>query len=183
MIRVRPARLLPLLAALLLSAPAESLRAQAVGGSVGLAAPVGPLADGRGVGVRIQGSLYSPGGLVRGDVAGLFLPGSDEEGQPASRMSDYRSVSLGANLLPVLVRSEALQVRGLVGLSGHSVSVPNTNNPYGIVPGAQLGGVLERAWNGHALTGETGLHLIASDHGLGELEAALFVPVSIGIRW
>jgi hypothetical protein len=183
MIRIRTARLLPLLAGLLLSAPPASLRAQAFGGSVGLAAPVGPLADGRGVGVRIQGSLHSPGGRLRADVAGLFLPGSEGDGLHATRTRDYRSVSLGANLLPVLVRSEALRVRGLIGLSGHGVTVPGTNNPYGIVPGAQLGGVLERTWKGHALTGEAGLHLIASDHGLGELEAALFVPVSIGIRW
>lgn len=181
MIRIRPARILPLFAALLLAAPA--LRAQAIGVSAGLALPTGELAENRGVGVRVQGSVYVPRTFVRVDVAGVSFPESSDGNASGAEMAEYRSVSVAANLLPVFRSTETLQVRGLVGLSGHRVSTPGFTNNYGTVPGVQLGGVLERTWGGRTLTAEAGFHSILSDHGLGELKAAAFFPVSMGIRF
>lgn len=169
--------LLPLLFALL-RAPAASLSAQAVAGSGGIAVPMGALAEERGVGFRVQGSVFTPSGRVRADLAGVSFPAADEPGAEA-----YRSLSVAINLLPTLVRTGPMRLRALAGLSAHWVDVPGVSNPYGTVPGLQLGGVLERAAGGGTLTAEAGLHLIASDYGVGELEGAFFVPVLIGFRF
>ncbi|HST57953.1 MAG TPA: hypothetical protein VLK84_04680 [Longimicrobium sp.] len=179
-----PVRLASLFTALLLlSTPAAPLRAQSVGGSVGPAVPVGALAEDRGVGLRIAGSLYPRGRLLRVDLAGVIFPGTGDEDRLGPSRGEYRSASLAANLVPTFRRTEALQVRGLFGLSVHRLSVPGVPNPYGTVLGTQVGGLLERTGGGRTLTAEAGIHLIGSDHGLGELEAALFIPLSIGIRW
>ncbi len=179
-----PVRLASLLIALLLlSAPASPLRAQSFGASVGPAVPVGALAEDRGVGLRIAGSVYPRGNLLRVDVAGVIFPGTGDVDRLGPSRGEYRSASLAANLVPVLRRTGALQVRGLAGLSIHRLGVPGVPNPYGTVLGTQLGGLLERTRGGRTLTMEAGVHVIGSDHGLGELEAALFVPLSIGIRW
>lgn len=170
------------LLALLLALP-TSLSAQRVGGSVGLAVPSGALAETRDVGWRIQGSLYSPGGRLRLDVARVAFPGSDLADSASAQERDYSSVSVAGNFLPVITGSETMRLRALVGLSAHRVSVPGVRNPYGLVAGAQLGGVVERTWSRRAIVLESGLHLIASDHGLGELDAGFFIPVGIGVRW
>jgi hypothetical protein len=174
-----PVRRALLLAVLLLSAPPAPLRAQSPGGSVGLAVPVGALGKDRGVGLRIQASVYPTGNLLRVDLAGLVFPGTGEANEEGTATGEYRSASLAANLVPVFRRTEAGAVRGLIGLSVHQLNVPGVPDPYGTVLGSQLGGVLERTGGGRTLTAEAGLHVIGSDHGLG----ALFVPVSIGIRW
>lgn len=170
---------LALLLPLLLAARVDAVRAQSFGVSAGLAAPVGPLAEHRGVGLRVQGSLHSPERLLRVDLAGTFFPGADRDGQAG----DYRSYSLGANLVPVLARGGDTRLRGLIGLSAHRVDVEDVSNPYGIVPGLQLGTVLEGGWSDRTLFAETGLHVIATDHGLGDFEGAVFVPVTVGIRF
>jgi hypothetical protein len=167
--------------AALLAVPAAS---QTFGASAGVALPVGGLAEHRTAGIRVAGSVYSSSGFVRGDVAGVILPGTELADASSTQTDDWRSVSIGANVLPVLARSETLRVRALAGLSAHSVSVRRGgDNPYGVVGGVQLGSVLERSWNGRTLTAEVGLHVVASDYGVGELEAATFVPLSAGIRW
>lgn len=170
---------LALLLPLLLAARGETLHAQTLGVSAGLAAPVGPLGEHRGVGLRVQGSLYSPERLLRVDLAGTFFPG-DGGGAEAG---DYRSIGLGASLTPVLVRAGDTRVRGIAGLSAHRVHVTGDTNPYGIVPGLQLGTVAEGAWDGRTLFAETGFHVIASDFGVDELEGAYFVPITFGIRF
>lgn len=170
---IRLALFLPLLLA------ADLLRAQSLGVSAGPVIPVGPLGEHRDVGLRVQGSLYSPERLLRVDLAATLFPGDNRDWQAG----DYRSLSLGANLLPVFHRAGGTRVRGLIGLSAHKVDVEGASNPYGIIPGLQLGTVLEGAWGGRALHAETGLHVIASDHGVGELEGAYFVPVTFGIRF
>lgn len=172
---IRLALLLPLL----MAARTEALHAQTLGVSAGLAAPVGPLGDHRGVGLRVQGSLYSPERLLRVDLAGTFFPGDDR----GSETGDYRSASLGASLTPVLVRPGDVRVRGLAGLSVHRVHVTGARNPYGSVPGLQLGTVAEGAWDGRTLFAETGFHVIASDFGVGDWEGAYFVPVTFGVRF
>ena len=177
-----PARLALLLAGLLCSASAPPLRAQSLGGSVGPAMPVGALAEDRGVGLRVQASVY-PSNLLRVDLAGVVFPGTGDAEDLGPAKGEYSSASLAANLVPVFGRRGASQARGLIGLSVHRLSVPGVPNPYGTVLGTQVGGLLERTGRGRTLWAEAGLHVIGSDHGLGELEAALFVPVSIGIRW
>jgi hypothetical protein len=170
-------------AAVLLLAPAASLHAQGVGGSAGIALPVGSLAEHRGVGFRAQGSVYSPGGLLRGDVAGVFFPGDDSADTSPSQSGDWRSVGIAGNVLPRLMHTETLSVRALAGLSAHRTSIPGVRNPYGVVPGGQLGGVVERSVGRGWLTVEGGLHLVATDHGVGELEPVIFVPLTVGFRW
>lgn len=176
-------RLFAPLAFLLLSASAPPLRAQSVGGSVGPAVPVGSLAEDRGVGLRIQGSVYPRGRLLRLDLAGVVFPADGGSAPGRAEAGEYRSVSIAANLVPMFRRRGALQVRGLAGLSAHRLSIPRTTNPYGTVVGTQFGGVLERTGSGRTLTAEAGLHVIGSDHGVGELQAVLFVPLSVGVRW
>lgn len=170
---------LALLLAPLVVAATGPLRAQTLGVSAGLAAPAGPLAEHRGVGLRVQGSLYSPERLLRIDLAGTFFPADG----PGPQARDYRSVNVAANFAPVLARAGDARVRGLAGLSAHRVHVPGVANPYGLVPGLQLGVVAEGARDGRAFVAETGFHVIASDHGVGELEGAYFVPVTVGIRF
>jgi hypothetical protein len=173
---IRIALLLPLVITV---AHAEALHAQTVGVSAGLAAPLGPLGEHRGVGLRVQGSLYSPERLLRVDVAGTFFPGDGRGGETV----DYGSASVGANLTPVLVRVADARIRGLAGLSVHRVHVTGDTNPYGLVPGLQLGAVVDGAWDGRTLFAETGVHVIASDYGVGDFGVASFVPVTIGIRF
>jgi hypothetical protein len=173
---------LAFLSVALLCASATSVQAQSFGASAGLAAPLGPLAEQHDIGWRVQGSAHLAGGQWRLDAAAVTFPGNTADSSYTAGR-DYRSFSLAGNLLPTVIRSESTRLRALVGLSVHRVDVERLNNPYGMVAGGQLGGVLERAWNGHALTAEAGVHLIATDHGLGELDAAYFIPMGIGIRW
>jgi hypothetical protein len=170
-------------AAVLLLAPAGSLHAQTFGASAGLAVPLGSLAEHRGVGFRAQGSVYSSGGRFRGDVAGVFFPGDDSADTSPSQAGDWRSVSVAAHVLPRLAHTETLSVRALAGLSAHRASIPGVRNPYGVVAGAQLGAVVEHAIGGGWLTAELGGHLVATDHGVGELEPVLFIPLIVGLRW
>ena len=167
---------------LLVALPSE-LPAQAFGASVGLAVPLGSLAEYRHTGYRAQGSLTSPGGRLRAEVAGVLLPGTEEPGVSPWRTRDWRSLSIGGSFLPTLGHSEALRVRALVGLSAHRSSMPGVSNPYGTVPGLQLGTVLERSWKTSILTAELGLHVVASDFGVDELHGAFFLPFLVGIRW
>lgn len=170
------------LAAMLCALP-PAAPAQGVGAAAGPAVPLGGLGEHRGIGVRGQLSLYSPGGLLRGDVAGMAFPGSDDAGASAWRTGTWRSVSFAGNLLPTLARPADGRVRGLVGLSAHRMSISGADNPYGTVPGAQLGGVVERSWKGATLTAELGLHLVASDFGVDEMHGSFSLPVMVGIRW
>ena len=169
-------------AAVLLLAPAASLHAQ-IGGSAGIAVPLGSLAEHRGVGFRAQGSLYSSGGRFRGDVAGVFFPGDGSADTSPSQSGDWRSIGVAVNVLPRLTHTETLSVRALGGLSAHRTSIPGVRNPYGVVPGAQLGAVVERSIGGGWLMAEVGAHLVATDHGVGELEPVTFIPLSVGFRW
>ena len=168
----------------LLCAPAASLDAQAFGGSAGIAVPVGTLAANRDLGLRVQGSYYTPGGRLRADVAGVYFPGNETQGQVTTNYADWRSLSLGVNFLPRLrPATDALTLRALLGLSAHTMSIKGDDNPYGIVPGLQLGGVLEHRTRFGMLTAEAGYHIVASDYGVAELEPVLFVPVLIGFRF
>ncbi len=170
--------LFPLLVAL----PA-ALASQSIGANLGLALPLGSLAEYRQVGYRAQGSLTSAGGLLRAEVAGVFIPGTDDPGASDWRTHDWRSLSIGGSVLPTLGQSETLRIRGLFGLSAHRSSIRDVSNPYGTVPGLQLGTVLERSWRTSILTAELGLHVVASDFGVDEFGGAFFLPLLVGFRW
>jgi hypothetical protein len=157
--------------------------AQNLGVSGGLAMPLGSLGEYRSIGIRGQLSAFSPGGLLRVDLGGVLLPGGADPRVSTWRTGTWRSVSVAGNVLPLLSRSESLNVRGLVGGSVHWMSVRGEDNPYGMVPGLQIGALWERPWNGRALTAEFGLHTVISDYGVDEYGASYSLPLLVGIRW
>lgn len=157
--------------------------AQSLGVSGGPAVPLGGVGEHRGVGVRGQLSAFSPGGLLRADLGAVLLPGSEAPGGNAWRTGDWRSVSVAGSALPLLFRSESLALRGLVGISAHRASIRGAENPYGTVPGIQLGTVWERPWGRHTLTAELGLHAVLSDYGVDELGISGTLPILVGVRW
>lgn len=168
---------------LLLAALPAALPAQGVGASVGLAVPLGSLGEHRQLGYRAQGTLSAMDGLLRAEVAGVLVPGTEDAGATPWRSHEWRSFSVGGSVLPTLGRSGPLRVRGLIGLSAHRSEIRGVPNPYGTVPGLRLGAVLERSWRGSVLTAETGLHVVASDFGVSELHGAFFLPLMVGFRW
>ncbi|HEX2187705.1 MAG TPA: hypothetical protein VHG51_02345 [Longimicrobiaceae bacterium] len=175
-------RLRAWLLSLLVALP-SALAGQSIGANVGPAVPLGSLAEYRHVGFRAQGSLSAASGLLRAEVAGVYIPGTDDPDASDWRTRDWRSVSIGGSVLPMLGRSEALRLRGLFGLSAHRSRIRGVSNPYGTVPGLQLGAVLERSWRTSLLTAELGLHVVASDYGVDESGGAFFVPLLVGFRW
>jgi len=171
------------LALSLLAALSSAAGAQGLGVSGGPAVPLGAVGEHRAVGVRGQLSAHSPGGLLRADLGAVLLPGVAEAGEDTWRTGDWRSVSLAGSVLPLFWRSESLEVRGLVGISAHRMSIPRVENPYGTVPGVQLGMVWARPRDGHTLTVEAGLHAVLSDYGVDEMGVSGSLPLLVGIRW
>lgn len=157
--------------------------AQSLGVSGGLAVPAGSLGEHRSVGLRAQFSAFSPGGLLRADLAGVLFPGEDHPTAPPWRTGGWRSLNLAGNILPLLSRSDSVEFRGVIGLSAHRMSISGRANPYGIVPGFQLGSMFTRPWNGRTLTAEFGFHLVASDFGVAEYSGSYSFPLLVGIRW
>lgn len=172
-----------LVVAVLLSSVPVLASAQSLGVSVGAAIPVGSLADYRSIGIRGQVSAYSPGGLLRADLGGVLFPGKEDPQASTWRTGDWRSLSLAVNVLPTLSRSESLTFRGLLGVSTQWMSIRGRDNPYGAVPGIQLGASWERPWNGRSLTAEVGLHTVVSDYGVGEFSGSFSIPILVGIKW
>lgn len=174
---------LSLIVAVVLSFVSAPAHAQGLGVSVGAAVPVSSLGEYRSIGIRGQISAYSPGGLLRADVGGVLFPGEEDPQVSIWDTGDWRSVSLAVNVLPTISRSESLTFRGVIGLSAQRMSISGQDNPYGTVPGLQLGAFWERPWNGRSLTAEFGLHMVVSDYGVEEYGSSYSIPILVGIKW
>lgn len=161
----------------------DSANAQRIGGAAGVAFPLSTLAETRDLGFRGLGFVSTNSGLIRLELAATMFPRDGNPAQSSWQTGDYRTFSLGAAIRPTIASTELTRVRAQFGLTAHRTTVPNLHNPYGTVPGANLGIAVERRTGRGTLSAEVGFHTVYSDFGVGDFKVPLFVPFMLGISW
>jgi hypothetical protein len=148
----------------------------------GAAFPLGSLGESRGAGFRALGFVSTPGGLFRIELGVTHFPQGDSIAGSNWRGS-WRTVSLAASLRPTVLRTESSRLRAAIGLAGHRTSITDVRNPYGTVPGVQIGFGIETSTGRAVLSLDSGLSIVLSDFGVDEFSGATFVPITLGITW
>lgn len=166
-----------------LSLKPGSAHAQRVGGAAGVAFPLAELADTRDLGYRALGFVATNSGLIRLEAAATMFPGDDNPATSDWQRGSYRTYSLGAAIRPTIAATELTRVRAQLGFAAHRTTVPNVHNPYGTVPGANLGIAAERRRGRALLSADIGFYTVLSDFGVGDFVIPVFVPLMLGISW
>ncbi len=158
-----------------------TLEAQHVGLSAGPAFPLSSFGEYRDAGFHVRGSLYTPGGRGRADIARVFVAGWRGETQSTGDEGDWRDTIVSVNYLPSIRQSDAWALRGLIGGSVHWPTMEGADGP-GTVMGFRLGLFADRSWGVAGLTAEVALDVVLTDFGSIEAVPVTTVPILVGLK-
>lgn len=169
-------RLLPVLLLLCAAAmPAAAQRGALLGLNAGAAVPSGSMADLRGTGWHLSGTLESPlaGPLrLRADAIYEAFPG---------RLGDDLDI-VGARAAAVYEVPSEPRLYALLGAGGYRLHVSGERNPYGITPGLHAGAGLRIPTPAADLVVEAGAAVMLTDYGNQDFIASTYFPLTIGFR-